>query len=123
MANVKYLNGMTFVSAGHFPENDWSVYNLNGQYTAISAVLAHVDGTGVHVHGGGQDIFGNPVGGDKLQIFADGKLVGEYELATDMPPKNISLDVKGVNQLKLVWNTGNWADGTNVYGLGNPVLQ
>ncbi|GHV43168.1 hypothetical protein FACS189490_13190 [Clostridia bacterium] len=123
MTGVKYLNGMTFRSTGHFPEKDWAVYNLNGQYAAISAVLAHVDGTDVHVHGGGQDIFGNPVGGDKLQVFADGKLVGEYELTTDMSPKNIPLDVKGVNQLKLVWNTGDWSGGTNVYGFGNPVLR
>lgn len=114
MAGTKYLDGFVFVSAGHFPERDWAVYNLNGQYRTFSAVLSHVDGTTTYNHR-------EP--NSKIQIFLDGVLKPEYEIDVDMPPKNVSFDVIGANQLKIVWSTGSWVNGTNTYGFGNPVLS
>jgi len=115
MAGVKYLNGFIFTSTGHFPEKDYAIYNLNGQYSSISGVLAHVDDRPVYADSGDR--------GEKLQVFLDGRLIEEYALSADMPPKAVSIIVAGGNQLKLVWDTGSFFNGTNVYGIGNPILK
>ncbi len=87
-------------------KDTWAVYNLNGKYNFIDCVIGHVDSSDL-----GDDTV--------LQIMCDGQLKKEIPLQADMQPKNITIDVKGVNQLKLILLDG----GCATYGLGNPVIK
>ena len=109
MGGVKYTNGMTFNADDNiFEDVSWAVYNLGRKYSVIEFVLCHVDGSYI-----GRE--------NTLHVFYDGVLKEEIPLAPDMSPKDISLDVSGVNQLKLqVYPSG--GDGP-LYGLGNPMIQ
>jgi hypothetical protein len=111
MSGVAYTNGFTMRSGtGEFEiGNYWGVWNLNGQYKTLSGILGHVDST---------------TNGDGLiQVFCDGVLKNELELKADMLGEAVSINVSGVNQLKLVWGTGNPGIGYGTYGIGNPVLK
>ena len=109
MAGIKYYNGMTFnADINIFDDVSWAVYNLNKKYSTLTFTLCHVDGT---------DLGDNNV----LQVIYDGVVKEEIEIAPDMTPKSISLDVSDVTQLKLQIG----ASGSNgpLYGIGNPVLE
>ncbi len=108
MAGIKYYNGMTFSGDYNiFDDVSWAVYNLDKKYSRIEFTVCHVDGTYL---------------GDKntLQIIYDGFVTEEIELAPDMAPKYITLDVSGVTQLKL--QIGASGNDHPIYGLGNPVI-
>ena len=81
---------------------------MNKKYSTLTFTLCHVDGT---------DLGDNNV----LQVIYDGVVKEEIEIAPDMTPKSISLDVSDVTQLKLQIG----ASGSNgpLYGIGNPVLE
>ena len=87
----------------------WGVWNLNGQYTTLSGILGHVDGT--------------ENGSGLLQVFGDGVLKNEFALSAGMLGADLSINVSGINQLKLVWGTGNPGMGYGTYGIGNPILK
>jgi len=108
MGGVKYLNGLTF--GGYASQEEWAVYNLNGQYVTFSGTLCHIDGTAATMLGA------NP---PKLQVMSDGVLKAEYDLSGNMSPRDISIDVTGAIQLKLiiVYHNGAW------FGIGNPILK
>jgi hypothetical protein len=99
MAGEKYYYGCSW------HDDAASIYNLNGKYTSISGVLGHIDGDG------GYDA--------TLQIFYDGVLNQEISLTADMMPTDITLDVEGVLQLKMMCS-GYIYDS---YGFGNPVMK
>lgn len=101
MAGVSYRNGFT-LNAGW---SGWSLYNLNGEYSKLTAIICHVDGSG------NSDT--------TLSIYFDGILHREIELKYDMLPQKLDLDINGVAQLKLVVKTV-WS---GKYGFGNPVLE
>jgi hypothetical protein len=105
MAGVKYYYGCRWNSTINNWAGGYSIYNLNGQYRTITGVLGHIDGTEMR-----------PA---KLQIFYDGVLNREIELTGDMIPKEITLDVRGVKQLKI---TVDYSPST-LYGFGNPVIK
>lgn len=109
MGGEKYYNGMTFdADVNVFADLCWAVYYLNSEYKKLEFTVCHVDGTDV---------------GEKnaLQVFYDGVLKEEIELAPDMAPKHVSLDITGVGQLKFQVKPS----GTEhpLYGVGNPVLK
>jgi len=114
MGGVKYLNGFTLMSDGFYDAvgdggvlvNNWAVWNLNGQYSSMSAVLCHIDGTSV--------------GTGVVEIYYDGVLSERIDVAPDMAPKTLNLSLNGVNQLKIMW--GAYQSGTT-YGIGNPILR
>jgi hypothetical protein len=104
MGGVVYTNGITLNA-----RDAWAVYNLNGQYTSLSGVFCHVDG----------DITGTTDGATWL-IYCDGMLAAEWKLTNDMAPQNVSVDLRGVNQLKIQTQTS-WSIGK--FGLGNPIIK
>jgi hypothetical protein len=104
LGGVKYLDGITLPVF----EGRWGVYNFNSQYTSLSGVICHLDGTDSISDGG------------SIQFFCDDMLVKEIQVSTDMFPENFSISLVGVNQLKIVavptWNGG-------YVGIGNPILK
>ncbi|MDR1704190.1 MAG: NPCBM/NEW2 domain-containing protein [Clostridiales bacterium] len=112
LGGVKYFDGLV-IQAPYAKADNWAVYNLNNQYSSLSGILCHVDGTTVEM-----DQRYKP----KLQVFCDGNLKVEYDLSSDMPPTDISIDVIGVTQLKLVVTQAGLLPGP-FYGIGNPVLK
>lgn len=108
MGGVKYTSGMTFnADINIFDDVSWAIYNLGGNYSSLEFVACHVDGTDI-----GDDTV--------LQVFYDGKLREEIPLAPDMSPTVVTLDLTGVNQLKMqVPSSGGDAP---LYGLGNPKI-
>jgi hypothetical protein len=114
MGGVKYLNGMSFGNYSLFREgNDWAVWNLNGQYNSLAAVLGHIDGEGGYSDGYVHKEL-------RFDIFCDGVLRDSFPIAVDMLPKPVSVDLRGVMQLKIVINgQGDPAS----YAFGNPILK
>ena len=109
MGGVKYLDGMTFnADINIFDDVSWAVYNLGGKYRTLEFTACHVDGTDL-----GDDTV--------LQVFYDGELKEEIPLSPDMLPVDVSLDLTGVNQLKLQVPSS----GSNgpLYGVGNPKIS
>jgi hypothetical protein len=104
LGGVKYVNGITLPVF----DGRWGVYNLNGQYTSLNGTICHVDGSSAISDGGA------------IQFFCDGMLVKEVPVSTDMLPQDISINLTGINQLKIMaapqWNGG-------YVGIGNPILQ
>ena len=106
MGGVRYVDGMTFHWGGGAV--CWAVYNLNGQFTSLSGVLGTVDGQIGHR----QD------GGSVFRVFADSRMVFELFLSNDMHPRDLSINVAGVNQLKI-----ELTDSMGTIGIGNPIIQ
>lgn len=109
MGGVKYYNGMTFnADYNVFNDKCWAIYNLSGEYSSLEFTIGHVDGTDT----------GNA---NALQIIFDGVLSQEVDVSPDMFPKQVAIDVTGVQQLKFQLPS---SGGDNpLYGLGNPVLR
>lgn len=105
MAGKQYTNGMIWSTYNVF-ENVYSLYTLDGKYSEISGILGHVDGTDMH--------------GKSFEIYFDGKLYKEVLLAGDMMAQPFSIDVTGVNQLKLMIPSSN---GDPQYGFANVTIQ
>ncbi len=104
MGGIKYTDGM--ILSGR---DTWAVWNMNGQYSSLSGVLCHVDG--------GNGIIWE---GSAIQVFCDGVLRDEFPVSSDMAPRQIHIDLRGVNQLKIVANS---QIIVGEFGVGNPVLQ
>lgn len=109
MGGVKYSNGMTFnADYNIFEDISWAIYNLEGKYTSPEFTVCHVDGTDN----------GDPT---TLQIFYDGNLKKEIPLKPDMSPQKVTIDLTGVNQLKMQVPA---SGGDNpLYGVGNPMIK
>jgi hypothetical protein len=104
MNGVKYYRGITLACY----RNVWALYNLNGQYSTISGMLGHIDGT---------DMINKT-----LLFYADDKVVKEIELNAFEMAQPFSLNVSGVMQLTIeikAKDTDYWA----TYGLGDVVLK
>ena len=88
--------------------SSWAVYNLAHDYSQIDFVVCHVDGTW-----NGKDTV--------MRIFLDGQMTEEIQLSTDMAVKSVSLNVSGVNQLKIeVVSVGFFQIE---YGIGSPMIR
>ena len=104
MGGVTYTNGMTL-----YGNRQWAVYNLNGQFTSLTAIAGHVDVSNPPAEWSYPDIY--------ARFFADGRLVKEIAIYPGMLPIEFSIDLTGVNQLRI--------DGGvhGKVGIGNPVLK
>ena len=114
MGGVKYLDGMTFGNNATWPDMSWAVWNLNGQYSSFTAVLGHIDGAG------GRRGYGSKAEDYRFDIFCDGVLRESFLFDVDMLPKTVSVDLRGVMQLKIVPN--GFSDSPS-YAFGNPILK
>ena len=106
LGGVKYLDGITI------HEKTWAVWNTNSKYKSMTGVLCHVDGTDSWINASGYPQI--------LYIYCDGVLRDEIELTPSMAPKMLTINLEGVNQLKIATSRFNRYDVW--YGIGNPVL-
>ena len=109
------LSGNTYTNGFTFNHSAWAVYNLNGQYTSFEATFGHVDGSDTGKYRNAS-----------IRIYCDGIMRAELEVSDDMYAHPVSLNLTGVNQLKII--SAN-VDGVNdgffwgEYGFGNPILR
>lgn len=105
MAGQEYSDGLTF-KYEYNTTPTWAVYYLEGKYSRLEFTLCHVDRTAV---------------GDKntFTIICDDVVTEEIEVSGDMVPKKITIDLSGVEQLKLQLSKDLRQP---VYGVGNPIL-
>ncbi len=93
IAGKKYYNGMVW--------NAWntgySLHSLDGKYVEITGVLGHIDKS--------------DMGESSLQIYFDGGLHKEVALSAEMVAQPFSINVTGVNQLKLMVSHGRGSYG------------
>ena len=98
MGGNKYYDAISFYSS----DNCYSLHNLSGQYKKITGYIGHVDGA--HIRDA------------TFNFYCDGKLVDSYELKADDLPRQILLDVSGVQKLKIEvqtpWGTYAFANAT-----------
>jgi hypothetical protein len=85
-------------------------YNINGQYTNLSGQYGPIDGT---------------IGNANIIIYGDGKLLTEFTSNGGAMPKDFSVDVTGVKQLKIEISrsSGYWLSSYGYHALANLVLQ
>ncbi|GHU94562.1 hypothetical protein FACS1894208_05830 [Clostridia bacterium] len=104
MGGVKYNNGMVF---DYTPS--WATYNLNGNYSSFNALVGHIDGANMVDY--------------TLYVYYDGVVAKTIDIKSDSLPKEITLDVKGVLQLKFALEWTNEVHINSTYGIANPVLR
>lgn len=109
MAGQKYTDGCYWQDCRE--ESPFAIYNLNGNYKNITGILGHVDGT-------------NMIDA-QLLFYADGKLISDIPLTGDMNLQNVTIDVTGVLQLKIVCKMGYYISSASEcgYGLGNVTIE
>lgn len=94
MGRVKYTNGFQL---GTSLEKSYAIFNLNGQYSKISGIIGHVDGSGAN---------------DKVVLIScDGLLVATIEIGALDLPKEFTIDVTGIKQLKFERSSGTTQTG------------
>lgn len=92
MAGEECKNG--FKAERWFSSDGYILSNLNGEYSTLSFKLGHVDGS---------DMVDT-----SMVVYLDGEVENTYEIYADAYPKNISIDVTGVNQIKFYIPTNGW---------------
>jgi len=86
-------------------------YNLRGQYKTLKGTLGHVDGSRQNVTG-------------TLNIYLDNELSKSYPLTSTMLPIEVSINITGVNILKIeVAFEGTRDINQYVYGFGNVTIE
>jgi len=88
MGGTKYNGGVVYRSFYATPENPrYSLHNLNGKYSKLTGYIGHVDGSDMY--------------DATIRFYGDGTLINKYDVKVDDFPKQISLNVTGVKQLKI----------------------
>ena len=92
MGGKTYTNGFTL---GGKNGDEYAIFNIDSQYALFSFLVGHRDGTDMN--------------NATIKIYCDGVLKEELNVRSDDLPRKVSLDITGVNQLKVV------AFGVNMY--------
>ena len=94
MGGTRYSGGFQL---GTSLETSYAIFNLNGQYTKISGIIGHVDGSG---------------DSDKVvTISLDGVLKEAIDIAYIDLPRDFSINVTGVKQLIIERSSGSTQTG------------
>ncbi len=86
MDGNKYYNGFQ-LAASPSQTTNYAIFNLNSKYTKITGVIGHIDGSGTNDR--------------TVTIFADGSLIDTIDINYQDLPKELLINVEGVNQLKI----------------------
>lgn len=110
MGGSSYTNGFTLNARYSDPNNACAIFNTNGDYTNLSFLVGHVDGTELH------DI--------TLRIFCDNMLVYEIVVNRESLPQKVSIDITDVNQIKIATTRagGGYTSGST-YGFANVIVE
>ncbi len=93
MGGKEYTNGFVF----NDDSNEFALFNVDGNYSALSFILGRIDGTGIH--------------DAKIKLYCDGVLAREVSVKGDALPEKVIVDITGVNQIKIVgeiYGYANW---------------
>lgn len=101
MGGNKYYNGFQL---GDGYEISYALFNLNGKYNKITCTIGHIDESGE---------------ADKtLLVIGDNTIIETIEINYQSLPKEYTINVKGINQLKFERIVG-----TTQTGIANIVIQ
>lgn len=101
MGGTRYFNGFQL---GTSWETSYAIFNLNAQYTQITGIIGHVDGSGEM---------------DKtVNVFADGVLIATIDIGYQNLPQEFSFNIVGTRQLKF-----ERTDGTTQTGFAELVIK
>lgn len=89
MGGDKYYNGFQLNSTSG---TCYAIFNLNSKYTKITGIIGHIDGSGNDNR--------------TITIFADGTLKDTIDINYEDLPKELHINVEGVNQLKIEAGSG-----------------
>ena len=110
---TEYVNGETFLMGGTSYTNGFTlkrennaIFNLDNQYKSLSFLVGHVDETDM------EDA--------QIKIYLDGVLKKEYNASAEALPQKMTIDLTGVNQLKIEVTDTNWSPK---YGFGNMIVK
>lgn len=94
MGGTRYFNGFQL---GTSLETSYAIFNLDAQYTQITGIIGHVDGSGER---------------DKtVNVFADGVLIATIDIGYQNLPQEFSFDIVGTRQLKFERTDGSTQTG------------
>lgn len=94
MGGTRYSGGFQL---GTSLETSYAIFNLNGQYTKISGIIGHVDGSGDS--------------DEVVTISLDGVLKEAIDIAYIDLPRDFSINVTGVKQLIIERSSGSTQTG------------
>jgi tetratricopeptide (TPR) repeat protein len=86
MAGDGYTNAM-LLCGDRYRDEGYLLYNLGGQYAEFSGLIGHHD---------------NNNNSSPIHIWLDGVLAYVFDLPKDAYPEEFTIDVRGVNQLKII---------------------
>lgn len=94
LGGQKYPHAVRFgiVEFGHHADSGWGLYNLNSQYSTLTFIMGHVDGT--------------PMRDGKLSIYLDGELSFEVEMSPSDLPQTFTVPLHNALQMKIQMNNG-----------------
>lgn len=110
MGGDKYTDGMEFKTCNG---DTWATYPLKSKYNTLNFTLGHIEGS-------------SNDNGTELNIFYYNREIEEYvlydaiKLSSDMPPREISLNVSELDYIKFQFSHTYY---DSWYGIGNPILQ
>lgn len=86
MGGKTYTNGFTL--GGDHYSDEYAIFNVDSQHTLLNFLIGHIDNTDMN--------------NATVKIYCDGVLAQEITIKSDALPQKISVDITGVNQLKIV---------------------
>lgn len=104
MGSNNYTNG--FVLGMNSYDSGYAIFNIGGNYQTISFSVGHIDDAYMY------DMV--------LKIYCDGVLEATYTIDCESLPQKITVDVTGVNSLKIEGSSNNL---TCSYGFGNVIAK
>ena len=105
MGGKTYTNAFTLTQDYRGDGDMYAIFNISEQYTTLSFTVGHLDGTGMN--------------NCNIKIYCDGVLKTEFSVKCDELPQRVSIDVTGVNQIKIVKSDG----GEQHYGFANVTVK
>ena len=109
MMGKEYFHGFILYGYyGHYPEDAYAYFNLNGEYASLEFDFGHIDGT--------------TMASASFSVYLDGEYLMTIEGNSDMIVQHISIPLDYALQMKIVCSyTGTW-DCANGYGFANVTL-
>lgn len=106
MGGKEYTNGFVLGTGPYSDEEDFAIFNLNGEYKILSFSVGHRDGAKMN--------------DTKIKIYCDGVLEKTYTIKCEALPQKISIDVTGVKSIKIETDE---PTGYSNYGFANVTVK
>ncbi len=81
------MAGNTYTNAFTLTDDAYALFNVGSQYTSLKFLVGHCDGTKMYE--------------STIKVYCDGILKTELKINAEDLPKNVSVDITGVKQIKI----------------------